>query len=226
MQFQELPPGASVLGEKIHAYKTLIESKKFIYLLGAVHGDEIEGAHVMHELFQYLKKEHRFTLPLIVVPIVNVDGFAKKTRVNHNGVDLNRNLPTEDWNDRFEEAKYNPGKEPLSEPENQFLQSLFLKYQPAFILSFHSWKPILNFNGDCKDIAEYLAKFNQYPLDGDIGYPTPGSLGTYGPEVLKCPVLTFECPPISSALTLQSIWKENEQGLLNLMGSDLLRKKL
>lgn len=226
MQFMELPSGQSVLGEKIHAYKSILDSKRFIYLLGAVHGDEIEGAHVMQELFNYLKKETRYILPLIVVPIVNVDGFAKKTRVNHNGVDLNRNLPTEDWSGEFEEAKYNPGKEPLSEPENQFLQSLFLKYDPGFILSFHSWKPILNFNGDCKDIAEYLSKYNQYPIDGDIGYPTPGSLGTYGPLHLKSSVLTFECPPITNTLSLSDIWNENKEGLINLMGSDLIRKKL
>ncbi|MFZ4713337.1 MAG: DUF2817 domain-containing protein [Bacteriovoracaceae bacterium] len=226
MQFTELPPGRSVLGEKIPVFKSILESKRFIYLMGAVHGDEIEGAHVMKELFSYLKKETRFTLPLIVVPIVNVDGFNKQSRVNHNGVDLNRNLPTDDWTKHFDEPKYNPGKEPLSEPENQFLLSLFKKFEPGFILSFHSWKPILNFNGDCKDIAEYISKYNNYPLDGDIGYPTPGSLGTYGPEVLKCPVLTFECPPISTTLTLENIWKENQEGLLNLMGSDLIRRKI
>lgn len=226
MKFLELKAGVSVLGKTIPAFKTNLESKKYIYLMAGVHGDEVEGVFVMAKLLEFLKQQNHYVLPLVVVPIVNVDGNAIKTRVNHNGVDLNRNMPTLDWAPNFTEPKYNPGKEPLSEPENQFLNSLFFKYTPGFILSFHSWKPILNYNGDCRDIAQYLANFNQYPIDDSIGYPTPGSLGTYGPEKLNCPVLTFECPLLETGITLDQIWNENKEGLINLMGSELLRKKI
>ena len=224
MKFLDLPSGSTVTGEKILAYKTKLESSKYIYLMAGVHGDEPEGIYVLDKLFAWLKKQIHFELPLIVIPIVNVDGFKKKTRTNQQGVDLNRNLPTEDWSAKFSEAKYNPGNAPLSEPENQFLNSLFLKYRPGFILSFHSWKPILNYNGDCRDVAQFIAKFNQYPLDDDIGYATPGSLGTYGPKNLAASVLTFECPT-KKEKSLEVIWKENEEALTLLMQSDLIRKK-
>lgn len=226
MKFLELTSGLSVLGQPIKAYRSTIDAKKYLYLIAGVHGDEVEGAYVLEKLFEFLRNQNHYALPLIVVPIVNIDGFAKKTRINHNGVDLNRNMPTQDWQSTMTEPKYNPGREPLSEPENQFLNSLFFKFPPGFILSFHSWKPILNYNGNCRDIAEYISKYNQYPLDDDIGYPTPGSLGTYGPEKLECPVLTFECPLLSSGITLEKVWQENQEALINLMGSELIRKKI
>lgn len=225
MRFLEIEPGKTVLGEKISAFKTKLESHKYLYLIAGVHGDEPEGVFVLEKLFSWLKTQHHFELPLVVVPIVNIDGYKKNSRVNHNLVDLNRNLPTEDWEKVATEAKYNPGNEPLSEPENQYLNSLFKKYKPGFILSFHSWKPILNYNGDCEDIASFLAKFNSYPIDGDIGYPTPGSMGTYGSTVLDCPVLTFELP-VKLDQSMEKTWKENEEGLLLLMQGDLIRKKL
>ncbi len=108
------------------------------------------------------------------------------------------------------QAKYNPGPKPLSEPENQFLVKLLDKYKPGLIISFHTWKPILNFNGDCQDIAEYLNLFNKYEMAGDIGYPTPGSLGSFGVEKYKSPVLTFECPELKTHReSPKDIWKEN-----------------
>lgn len=224
MKFLDIPSGRTVAGEKILAFKTKQESNKYIYLMAGVHGDEPEGIYVLDKLFTWLKKQIHFELPLIVIPIVNVDGFKKNTRVNHHGVDLNRNLPTEDWSAKFSEAKYNPGSAPLSEPENQYINSLFLKYKPGFVLSFHSWKPILNYNGDCRDVAQFIANFNQYPIDDDIGYPTPGSLGTYGPKNLGASVLTFECPPIKEK-SMEAIWRENEEALTLLMQSELIRKK-
>jgi protein MpaA len=83
---------------------------------------------------------------------------------------------------------------------------------------------MINYNGDCKEIAELLERYNGYPVSPDIGYPTPGSLGDYGPEVYKAPVITFECPLLSEGHTLKGIWEENQEGLKLLMHSDLIRK--
>jgi murein peptide amidase A len=228
MIFSELESGTSLEGHHIPVYKTDIKAQKYLYLLGGVHGDEVEGVYVLKELFQWLKLEHSLKdMPMIVIPILNVDGYRTQTRVNAHLVDLNRNLPTKDWSAEVTQAKYNPGPKPLSEPENQFLVKLFDKYRPGFILSFHSWKPILNFNGDCKDIAEFLAGYNKYEIAGDIGYPTPGSLGTYGQEKYNASVLTFECPELKRHReTLKEIWAENEEGLKNLFQSNLIWEKL
>jgi protein MpaA len=125
MKFIELTSGTSVKGGIIRAYKSEKKNPeantKYNYILGAVHGDEVEGAHLAQELFKWLSKTDEVDMPIIIVPIVNVDGFKLKTRVNGNGVDLNRNLPSTQWTPEAREAKYFPGVAPLSEPENQYL---------------------------------------------------------------------------------------------------------
>ncbi len=82
---------------------------------------------------------------------------------------------------------------------------------------------MLNFNGDCEKVAQFLESYNSYPVVADIeGHPTPGSLGEYGPEKYNAPVLTFECPLLSEEVSLRKIWEENQQGLQKLLLSDLL----
>jgi protein MpaA len=227
MIFNQLPSGTSVAGNPIEAFKTHLKSNKYLYLLAGTHGDEVEGIYVLKKLFDWLKEtDFAHNLPIIVIPVLNVDGHQSMTRVNANQVDLNRNYPTSDWSPSYKQKKYNPGTEALSEPENKFLISLFNQYAPAIILSFHSWKPILNYNGDSKDIAQYLAEHNGYPIDGDIGYPTPGSLGTFGPQKYNAGVLTFECPPLSERNnSLEAIWLENEKGLKGLFTDNIFKKK-
>jgi protein MpaA len=221
MIFTSLTSGKSAQGEAIEAFKTDIKAKKYIYLLGGVHGDEVEGVFVLKELFEWLKKDHDLNeLPIIVIPILNIDGYRMGTRTNSHGVDLNRNLPSQNWSGEFKKDKYNPGKEAMSEIENQFLDKLFHKFPPGLILTFHSWKRLINYNGDVKDISDFIASFNNYEVTPDIGYSTPGSLGTYGPEKYNCPVITFECPVLEEDLSLNDIWQENEKGLKNLFNEN------
>ena len=228
MIFSELESGQSVEGHPIPVFKTEIKAPKYLYLIGGVHGDEVEGVYVLKELFQWLKNEHTLKdLPMIVIPILNVDGYRAQSRTNAHSVDLNRNLPTKDWTSVAREPRYNPGAKALSEPENQFLVKLMDKYKPGLILSFHTWKPILNYNGSCQDVAEYLALFNKYETASDIGYPTPGSLGSYAVEKYNSPVLTFECPELKKHReTLKEIWTENEKGLKGFFQTELIREKL
>ena len=226
MQFLELKSGTSTEGAKIPAHLSDVKTayKHFIYLIAGVHGDEVEGVFLLQKLFASLHEDGTPVTPLVVLPILNPDGYRTGTRTNASGVDLNRNCPSSKWTAEFREKKYFPGQKAGSEQENKFLFSLFNKYPPGFIMSFHSWKPMLNFNGNCKEVAEFLSQFNGYPVVDDIiDYPTPGSLGEFGPEKFNAPVLTFELPPLSSGKTLKEIWEENSIGLCALFRSDLLR---
>ena len=192
--------------------------------MAGVHGDEVEGVYCLQQLFKWLQEEDDIELPIIVVPILNIDGYRAGTRTNAHGVDLNRNLPAESWESTERAKKYHPGPKALSEPENKFLDRLFAKYPPKLILSFHSWKPMINYNGNCQQVAELLEKYNSYPVHAEIeGHPTPGSLGDYAPEKFNCPVLTFECPEISDDKSLKDIWEENREGLETLLKSDLVK---
>jgi len=218
MNFIELRAGKSVENRPIPAFVSETTGSKYFYLLAGVHGDEVEGVYCLSQIFDWLKKCSEVDLPLVIIPTLNVDGHHHNTRVNANGVDLNRNLPSKNWSPKVLEKKYHPGPKPLSEPENIFLTKLFNKYPPQFILSIHSWKPMINYNGDCKQEATIMFEQNGYPMVDDIeDHPTPGSLGEYGPEVLNAPVLTFECPLIDDKVTLKNIWNENEKAFKTLL---------
>jgi protein MpaA len=226
MDFVELRSGTSVAGDDIKAYyfQTKNNVDKYVYLMAGAHGDEVEGVYVLDKLFTWLKEEADINTPLVIVPILNVDGYRNGTRTNAGGVDLNRNFPSKSWSQEYQDEKYNSGPSPLSEPENKFLDKLFQKFPPKLIISFHSWKPMLNYNGECKEVAEYLHQFNHYEVCEEIeGHLCPGSLGDYAPEKYQCPVLTFECPLLKDELTLKDIWSENEEALKNLMQSEMLK---
>lgn len=127
----------------------------------------------------------------MIIPEVNPEGVLLKTRGNSNKVDLNRNLPTKDWSPVAATERYYPGPSALSEAENKILVQTIENFKPTVIFSLHSWKPMLNVNGVLPE-ADVISKITGYIIDPDIGYPTPGSLGTYTGLERNIPTLTYE----------------------------------
>lgn len=163
-----------------------------LLILGGVHGDEVEGVQAAHGLLGSFLHNFPYTYQATLVPCLNMDGLHLKQRKNSAGVDLNRNLPTSDWSPQYTKESYYPGVQANSEPENQSLVEYIKTYKPHFILSLHSWIPLLNTNGDCKRFAKVVAAHTGYTITDDIGYPTPGSLGTYAGIERNIPTLTYE----------------------------------
>lgn len=163
-----------------------------ILVLGGVHGDEPEGVIASFGLLSAWNREFSYPFSLTLVPTLNLDGVIARTRINARGVDLNRNLPTKDWDPKAHQPRYQPGPAPGSEPENQALIRFLSEHDPALVLSLHSWNPVLNVNGACHRIAQAIASHINYEVKDDIGYPTPGSLGTYWGQDKTRAVLTYE----------------------------------
>jgi len=163
-----------------------------ILVLGGVHGDEPEGVVAAQKLLEICWKSFAYKLNLTLVPQFNLDGILKGTRGNARGVDLNRNLPTKDWSPEAKSERYFPGSKALSESENEGLVTFIETHPLEFILTLHSWFPVLNTNGDCNAAAAIIAARTGYRIDPEIGYPTPGSLGTYAGIEGRCPTLTYE----------------------------------
>jgi protein MpaA len=161
-------------------------------ILGGVHGDEIEGVVCAQSLISEFSKSFDYNLDLTIIPQFNIEGVLTKSRSNANGVDLNRNLPTKDWSPEIKSPRYHPGQRPNSEPENKALVQYLENVKPNFILSLHSWNPMINLNGEAHAEAEILAKHTGYKIEGDIGYPTPGCLGTYAATERNIPTITYE----------------------------------
>jgi len=201
--------GKSVEGRSIDSFSFGEGSRNF-YLIGGVHGSEPEGIRLIEDFLEkseWLKsfdfKKH--DLRLCCIPKMNPDGCFLKQRKNARAVDLNRNMPTKDWDPMAHQKKYEPGESAGSELETQILLQAFEENPPSFILSAHSWiEPMINFNGPSEAHALEMAKYNQHLVKGDIGYPTPGALGTWAGWERKVPTLTLE---IERDLPLNDVWK-------------------
>ena len=205
--------GQTSVGLPIPAYRFSNSGAK-VLILGGVHGDEVEGVIAANGLLKAFEHEFNYKLDLTLVPSFNLDGVLHRTRVNARGVDLNRNLPTKDWSPEIKTPRYHPGPFPNSEPENQALTNFLELEKPQMIFSLHSWNPMLNVNGDCLAEAECLHQHTGYRIDTDIGYPTPGSLGTYAGLERQSPTLTYE---IERGLDSESILKIHVPAILEAL---------
>jgi hypothetical protein len=169
-----------------------------LLLIGGVHGDEPEGVWLAESLLQWIQTQvltHKAHLlqNFILIPCLNPDGYFKNERTNGNGVDLNRNFPSQDWSSESKAPRYNPGSHAGSEPEIKALTTLIKERNPSAIIHFHSWEPCIVYTGSTgKKISDLFSKISGYPAKEDIGYPTPGSLGQYGWLNHKIPVICIE----------------------------------
>ena len=189
--------------------------------VGVVHGDEGISGQLMGPLLGGLSKGECTipdNKPVGIIQQLNPDGLATNTRVNANGVDLNRNCPTQTWTSEHESPDYNPGPYAGSEPETQVLISAVEKYQPKKIITVHSPYKVLNFDGEqSRPLAEAMAKKSGYPVVEDIGYSTPGSMGTYFGKERNFLMVTLELPPCEPDEgwePLDKVWQDNCESLL------------
>ncbi len=177
---------------------------KTILIIGVFHGEEPQGEYLINE---YLKKDlSKIKNRLLIVPCLNPDGKALNKRQNANGVDLNRNFPTRNWK-VTENKEYFGGDKPESEIETKFITEILNDYKIDAILTIHAPFKIVNYDGPAKELAEKISEITHYPVQADIGYPTPGSFGNYAGIERNIPTITLELPEDESDETL---WKINE----------------
>jgi protein MpaA len=195
-QVQSPPTCASVNGAPIYFYekKGTGKSPKRILAKALIHGDErLAGTVARAWMLRLAKIDPRNTWR--VIPVVNPDGWKAKTRTNANGVDLNRNFPTKNWEAEAigywrkkmkSDPRRNPGTSAASEPETKCLLQQLDEFKPDFIISVHTPLGVLDLDGPkVKPPA-----FNPLPWTTLGNFP--GSLGRYMWVDRKVPVLTIE----------------------------------
>lgn len=163
---------------------------KTVLVIGVFHGDEPDGEYLIN---RYLSEKNETKNRLLFVPCLNPDGLANGTRTNANGVDLNRNFPAQNW-ELGEKNEYFGGDSPASEQETKFLVYVIDKYKPDLIITLHEPYQVVNYDGPAKDIAQKISEITGYKTEESIGYPTPGSFGTYCGIEKKIPTITLELP--------------------------------
>jgi protein MpaA len=208
----DLPPGLSLAGPFVAGYSVNREAinvyrfgvgEVLVYVLGGIHGNEPRGAELATAFLKQLSaatlsakvKEHA---SFILIPRYNPDGLRAHTRVNAHGIDLNRNFRTRDFNPAAARDRHYGGTQAESEPETRAFLALVRKYKPALIYTIHQPMNLINYDGRGETIAADMRHINHLAVKANIGYATPGSLGTYFGAEREVPVITLELPPLNT----------------------------
>ncbi|WP_188395596.1 M14 family zinc carboxypeptidase [Oxalicibacterium flavum] len=185
-----------------------------VLLMGGIHGDELTSAAIIYRWVADMNGPLAQSMDWRIMPVVNPDGLlAKKaSRMNANGVDLNRNFPTPGWETeaprywqvrtRADPRRF-PGMAPLSEPESRWVEDEMHGFRPDVIISVHAPFGVLDFDGP----AQPPHRFGRLMLNRVGIYP--GSLGNYGGVHRKVPVITIELPnaqQMPSQAEVRRIW--------------------
>jgi protein MpaA len=179
--------GASVEGLPLTVWLPEDGSAELV-VLAAIHGDEAETTVAVSEALRSLP---RGNLRAAVILCGNPDGMLRGTRGNARGVDLNRNFPTSNWSadpvfykSRASDARdisLSTGAQPASEPETTALISLVEQLKPRAVVTLHSALACVDDSG-ASHLGRQLADRCALPFLTEIGYPTPGSMGTWAGE--------------------------------------------
>jgi len=212
--------GSSHLGIPLKVWRPTSSCKLLIH--AGIHGEEGETTFALSRALRLLPEPPPHCA---VVLAANPDGLIRSTRGNAQGVDLNRNFPTRDWRpdsvthrstlDDPSDIVLSPGSRPGSEVETVALISLIEELKPEVVIALHAPLACID-DSKLGPLAQWLAERTGLPLVADIGYPTPGSFGSWGAE-RDIAVVTYEFP----LTTKDALVREHVPVLVELLAGDV-----
>jgi len=121
-----------------------------VLVFGCIHGDECEGLEVTR-----LLERARPHADLWLVPQLNPDGYARRSRGNAHGVDLNRDFSA------------------ATQRETRIARKLILRLRPAVTIWFHQPQSVVRAWGPSRAAARRYARLAHVPYRA-LDWP-PGS---------------------------------------------------
>ena len=193
--------GFSLGGRPIRAYTFGTGEREYLIVAGIHGGYEWNTIELANELIAYLYDKPSAIpgdVTLYIIPNMNPDGEARAHgvdgRVNNNGVDLNRNFPSDNWTAQWDRDGcwvYRPttgGRYGGSEPETRAVMNFIVNRDIQALISYHSaalgifpggdpWTP------DSRRLARVLAESTGYPYPPiDTGCEYTGTLADWAVE--------------------------------------------
>lgn len=120
--------GKSVEGRPIYGL-TLGEGPIRILMWSQMHGNESTTTKAVLDLINYLDSDPDGLLHkcrIMIIPMLNPDGAERYTRINANGIDLNRDARD------------------LSQPESRILRSVFTEFVPDYCFNLHGQRTLFS----------------------------------------------------------------------------------
>jgi len=189
--------GRSVLGLPLEVWRPAERCELLVF--AGIHGEEPETTYALSRALRQLGEPLQRAA---VILAANPDGLVRGTRGNARGVDLNRNFPTGNWQaapvtcrstiEDPSDVVLGTGGYAGSEPEVQALLALLDALRPAAVVALHAPLACIDDANDSA-LGRRLAARTGMPLVRDVGYPTPGSFGSWGAEH-GVAVVTYEFP--------------------------------
>lgn len=214
------------------------EDAKRILLIGGIHGDELTSVSIVFRWMDWIQQPDAALYHWRVIPLANPDGLkaSPSTRINANGVDINRNFQTPDWDRDAQnywikrtqrDPRRYPGKAAGSEIETRWLQAQIDEFRPDMIISVHAPYNLLDYDGP----VSQPMRFGRLSLNRLGVYP--GSLGNYGGLFKQVPVITIELPNgtvMPARREQQALWRDMLKWMKNnidtLAGKPLTEKRV
>lgn len=209
--------GYSVQGRPIEGYE-IGSGKDGLLLFASIHGSEMGTADLLNQLVLEIALDPSLvskTKKLIIIPVANPDGYEERPdKLNANGVNLNLNFGTSDWQKYGLEGDY-AGAEPFSEIESRVMKEIVEKYKPEAMISFHSHGNLISpEKGNASaELAKWYADKTGYVVYDLWDYP--GTATKWFVETTGKPSITVEI-----SKDFQSDWGINREALFSLISSD------
>jgi protein MpaA len=193
--------GFSLAARPIEAYTFGAGEKKYLIVAGIHGGYEWNTIALANELITHIN-ENPGAIPtdvtLYIIRNMNPDGEARSHdvdgRVNNNGVDLNRNFPSENWTEEWDRDGcwiYRPttgGAHAGSEPETRSVMGFVKTHRVDALISYHSaalgvFPGGVPWEEPSKQLAKALSKATGYPYPPiDTGCEYTGTLADWAVE--------------------------------------------
>jgi len=193
--------GYSLAGRPIEAYTFGDGEREYLIVAGIHGGYEGNTVALANELITYLSANPE-VIPsratLYIIRNMNPDGEARSSdvegRVNNNGVDLNRNFPSENWTADWDRdgcwvlRPTTGGLYAGSEPETRTVMGFITSHKIIALISYHSaalgiFPGGVPWEEESKRLAKALSKDTRYPYPPiDTGCEYTGTLADWAVE--------------------------------------------